>query len=260
MNPNKPAPHIAFPSVDSFVAVTPPPRLTLEAGSVHVWGFSLEACEAVIETFHRSLSDEERTRAARFVRPEHRSNYVLAHGGLRALLARYSGHVLSTLEFHAGATGKPSLLDEQGRPHAVRFNLSHSHGRMLVAVARGQEVGVDLEQVRDKVEVVKLAERFYVEKEYQSVLRCSGTDQAMQFYRYWVAKEAVLKGQGLGITSLQDCEILTGDVNVIQSSVRLSQNANLTPGWSVRWLDCGAGWQGAVSGLGTHWEVRVMNQ
>ena len=119
---------------------------------------------------------------------------------------------------------------------------------------------MDLEQIRDKVKVVKLAERFYVPNEYQSVLRCSGTDQAKQFYRYWVAKEAVLKGQGLGITSLQDCEILTADVNVFQSSVRLSQNAKLTPGWFVRWLDCGARWQGAVSAFGTQWDVRVMNQ
>ena len=39
----------------------------------------------------------------------------------------------------------------------------------------------------------------------------SGPGQAQQFYRYWVAKEAVLKGQAVGLRSLQQCEILTSD-------------------------------------------------
>ena len=127
---------------------------------------------------------------------------------------------------------------------------------MLIAVALGQDVGVDLEQMRDKVAVVKLAERFYAPSEYQEILGRSGFDQVQQFYRYWVAKEAVLKGQGVGILSLHECGILT-PVDAATCHVFLSDGAALQPGWTIRWLACGAGWQGAVALGGKDWNVSV---
>ena len=62
------------------------------------------------------------------------------------------GNRAGSARFQPGATGKPALLDQQGDPHVLRFNLSHSHGRMLVAIANGQNVGIDLEQVRGNLE------------------------------------------------------------------------------------------------------------
>ena len=258
MNPDRHSPRITFPSVDSVLPAPPSSRIEVEADTVHVWGFTLESSAAVLEAFCGYLDGDERARSARFIQAEHQSQYILAHGGLRALLARYSGRAPSALRFMSGGRGKPSLLDEQGHPHAIRFNLSHSHGRMLIAVASGQEVGADVEQVRKKVEAVKLAERYYAPSECQQVLRGLVDEQASRFYRYWVAKEAVLKGQGIGITSLQDCEIVTADDGAVHSTVRSSQAAQLQSGWSVWWLDCGRGWQGAVSRAGSDWRVRVM--
>lgn len=252
-------PVVRFPSVETLAAENHCAVPLPAEDTVHVWGFSLQGNDAVIDAFSRSLSEEERMRSVRFIHREHGLLYVLAHGGLRALLARYTGQDSSTLQFCASAAGKPSLVSRGGQPHAIRFNLSHSHGRMLVAVAQGHEIGVDVEQIRETVEVKKLAERFFAEAEYRHVLRCSSEEQAKQFYCYWVAKEAVLKGQGMGITSLQDCEILMADQNVLRSLVRLSPRSILTPDWSVCWLDCGAGWQGAVSASGSSWHVRIMN-
>lgn len=252
-------PVVRFPSVETLAAENHSAVPLPAEDTVHVWGFSLQGNDAVIDAFSRSLSEEERMRSARFIHREHGLLYVLAHGGLRALLARYTGQDPSTLQLCASAAGKPSLVGRGGQPHAIRFNLSHSHGRMLVAVAQGHEIGVDVEQIRETVEVTKLAERFFAEAEYLDVLRCSSEEQAKQFYCYWVAKEAVLKGQGMGITSLQDCEILRADRNVLRSPVRLSPRSILIPDWSVCWLDCGAGWQGAVSASGSGWHVRIMN-
>jgi 4'-phosphopantetheinyl transferase len=128
---------------------------------------------------------------------------------------------------------------------------------MLVAVAGQQDVGVDLEQIRDKVEVAKLAERFYAPSERDRVIKLSGPDQAQWFYRYWVAKEAVLKGQAVGLLSLQRCEILTSDY-LPRAEVRVLEGAAMQPGWTIHWLDCGSGWVGAMSAHGSDWAIRIM--
>ncbi|NWF72812.1 MAG: 4'-phosphopantetheinyl transferase superfamily protein [Nitrospirae bacterium] len=247
---------VTFPSLEGLVTVDHPALLGLDRQTVHVWGLSLDGSAVALKCCHAWLSEDERGRAARFIRQEDQTRYTFAHGGLRAVLARYTGLNPGALLFQAGPTGKPALLDHQGNTHAIHFNLSHSRGRMLIAVTQGQEVGVDLEEMRDKVKVIKLAERFYAPSEYQTIARQSGSGQVQQFYRYWVAKEAVLKGQGVGILSLRGCEILTPD-DAVSSQASPSDGAGVQPGWTIRWLACGAGWQGAVARQGEDWNVNV---
>ena len=256
VNSDSLGPTVTFPSLEGLVTVDDPAPLTLDDRAVHVWGFSLDGSATVLTCCRAWLNEEERVRAVRFIRQEDQTRYILAHGGLRAVLARYTGLDPAALRFQAGSAGKPALLDQQGGPHALRFNLSHSHGRMLIAVAQEQDVGADLEEMRDKVEVVKLAKRFYAPFEYQEILCRSGFDQVQQFYRYWVAKEAVLKGQGVGLLSLRGCEILTPD-DAATCHVSLSDGAALQAGWTIQWLACGVGWQGAVALPGKDWNVRV---
>jgi 4'-phosphopantetheinyl transferase len=173
------------------------------------------------------------------------------------VLARYTGLDPSSVTFQMGESGKPALAETNNGRHRIHFNLSHSHGRMLIAVACDQGVGADLEQIRDKVDVVKLAERFYVPSEHGRVAGVIGLDQAKRFYRYWVAKEAVLKGQAVGLRSLQQCEILDSS-DAQRAEVHLLEGATMQPGWTVHWLDCGPEWAGAVSAYGSDWTIRAM--
>jgi 4'-phosphopantetheinyl transferase len=129
---------------------------------------------------------------------------------------------------------------------------------MLIAVANRQEVGIDLERVRDTVEPLKLAERFYTQAEYESIKSLPASDQAMQFTRLWVAKEAWLKAQGVGIPSLPQCEIVASP-SASRASVRLQPGSAMSQGWTVQWLSCGEGWQGAVSAYGNDWSVRIFD-
>jgi 4'-phosphopantetheinyl transferase len=250
-------PMIEFPSVDRVGVSGWDLPLPLEEQTIHVWGFTLDGETSTLERCHRCLNEEERTRAARFVRCEDQIRYVLAHGSLRALLGRYTGLDAAAVTIQSGPAGKPALAATTDCRQHLRFNLSHSHGRMLVAVASHYEVGVDLEQVRDKVEVVKLAERFYAPSERDRLIGLSGTEQARWFYRYWVAKEAVLKGQSVGLRSLQQCEILASGA-APRAEVVLSPDTTLQSGWTVHWLECEAGWAAAVSAQGRDWVIRTM--
>jgi 4'-phosphopantetheinyl transferase len=252
-------PILAFPSVAGLTTVVSDLPLATAEGTVDVWSFMLQGSESVIRHFENWLSEDERERAKRFVHPDDRIRYVLAHGACRAVLARYLGLPPATLRFQRGATGKPILLDHQRRPHALRFNLSHSHGRMLMTAAQGRDIGIDLEQVKETTPAVKLAERFYARDEYQEIVKRTGVDQARQFYRYWVAKEALLKGQGTGLRSLQQCEILCADSSS-HAAVRVSPDSTMQAGWMIQWLNCGTGWQAALSAQGNDWSVRVMDE
>lgn len=244
-------PAIVFPPV-AQVTNGPMSPVAVDIGMVDVWGCSLEGSEAVRQRCAMWLTEDERARASRFIRADDQTRFTLAHGCLRVILARYMGMKPDELRFQVGSTGKPALLVPPSGSHGLQFNLSHAHGRMLIAVAKGREVGVDLEQVRDSGEPLKLAERFYTPAESRWIKSRPASDHAVQFYRLWVAKEAFVKAQGTGIASLQRCEILPSS-----SRVPVGSTANTQQGWFVQWLNCRSGWQGAVSACGDDWSVRV---
>lgn len=257
MNPEMGQPAIVFPSVESLATDVRPTSVAIENRAIHVWSFSLGASAHFMEQCRSWLSEEERGRAVRFIQRQDQLRFVLAHGGLRAVLARYTGLDPSALTFQCGATGKPALSDKSAAHYPPRFSLSHSHGRMLIAVSGKQDVGIDLERVREGADLAKLAGRFYAPSERDRVISLSGSDQAHWFYRYWVAKESILKGQAAGLQSLQHCEIQLTD-HSSRANVHVRERATLQPGWTIHWLDCGSGWAGAVSAHGNDWDIRTM--
>jgi 4'-phosphopantetheinyl transferase len=254
MNPGVGEPVMVFPSIEVVATAGWPAPIAMEEGAIHVWAFSLNESPSFVEQCRSWLSEDERGRAARFIRQPDQRQFVLAHGGLRAVLGRYTGLDPSALLFQLSQTGKPALLNGHATQSPLRFNLSHSHGRMLIAITGEREIGVDLEQIHDKAEVAKLAKRFYAPAEYERVMGLSGSEQTQQFYRYWVAKEAFLKGQGVGLRALQQCEIVHSN-DSLRADILLSKDATMQPGWTIHWLDCGAGWAGAVSAHGRNWVI-----
>lgn len=245
---------MAFPSVADLTN-GPLSPVSLNAGTIDVWSGSLEGSAIVQQRCHAWLSEEECARAARFVHVQDRMTFTLARGSLRAVLARYVGVEPAEIQMTIAPTGKPALLCQQGGPQLC-FNLSHAHGRMLIAVAKDREVGIDLEYVREDRQPLKLAERFYTPAEYEWIKSWPANDQAAQFYRLWVAKEACVKAQGTGIVSIQHCEIVASSSG-IRASVRLPAASAMQRGWTIHWLDCGSGWQGAVAANGHDWSIRV---
>ena len=80
------------------------------------------------------------------------------------------------------------------------FNLSHTDGLALLAVARGGPLGVDVEQFREMSDTEALAKRFYAGDEIDRVLGSEGLARQRAFFLCWTRKEAVLKSTGVGLT------------------------------------------------------------
>jgi 4'-phosphopantetheinyl transferase len=174
------------------------PALTGHA--VHVWRVALDD-EVRVEDSWRLLSPDEQARADRLHDATHRRRFVLAHGALRSLLARYLDASPSAITYLLGTHGKPALASRDSARAQVEFNLSHSEDIALVAVARGQPVGVDVQHWSESVEHLRLAERFFSpsEREALRALTHEAEQVAAAFFAAWTRKEAYVKATGYGI-------------------------------------------------------------
>src|SRR3712207_5217786 len=110
---------------------------------VHVWRAGLDASPVALQQYRATLAPEERERADRFYFERDRTRFTVARGVLRAILGRYLRLEPARLRFRYQPYGKPEL-DISERPLPLRFNVSHSAGLALYAVAPDREVGVDV--------------------------------------------------------------------------------------------------------------------
>lgn len=165
---------------------------------VHVWRVDLHATSRQLSTLVDTLSQEETVRADRYRSPIHRQRFIIAHGALRDILSRYTGHRPHDVPFVTTVAGKPALVDERGEP-VVHFSLSHSADCALVAVTAAGPVGVDVEKIDPTIEVATTAERFFATAEVEALLALDQPQQVQRFYHLWTCKEAYLKARGDGI-------------------------------------------------------------
>jgi 4'-phosphopantetheinyl transferase len=175
------------------------------AEDVHVWRVNVDAFAAAPAWMHGVLSPEESARAARFGFERDRRRFVVRHAALRLLLGRYLDADPAALCFTYGPQGKPAL--ERGG--ALSFSMSHSNGLALVALARGREVGVDVEWCARGIDALDIARQFFSEREADALAALGPSQRRSAFFRLWTRKEALLKATGLGLSvPLREVEAL----------------------------------------------------
>jgi 4'-phosphopantetheinyl transferase len=154
------------------------------------------------ENFHNYwslLNDIEQTKAMRFFQEKHRHYYVISHGKLRATLASYIHIAPEKIQFAESAFGKPFIVAD-GKPHNLKFNLSHSANRMVVAVGYYDNIGVDIEVWNDKIDCHAIAKECFAEVEATYWKGLPDSAKSAAFYRFWTRKESFAKAVGAGIT------------------------------------------------------------
>lgn len=229
---------------------SPRPAIKIDADEVQLWGFLLELDDADLPTAAHCLSVEEMERADRLVSEWHRQQFIAAHAAVRMLLSRYCARRPHELIFHRTSAGKPFLTEEL----SIRFNLTHSHGRAVIAVARDREVGVDLEKVRPEVDVASLATRFFSVKDRLFIENGDPASRHERFLQAWVAREAVFKAEGKGVRFplLHDhLEFSGGGKEARLIREPRSPQVEIP----VRFLSLEPGWVGAVAAEGMGWTV-----
>lgn len=172
----------------------PPPR------EVQVWFARLDVPAEPALRFCATLSGDERARSAGFRSPRDRQRFIVAHGVLRALLGRYLQRPPQRIGYVHNAFGKPALRCARGR--RLSFNLSHSAGLVLVAIARARDVrlGVDVEHLRAPTDHADIAQGFFSPREIRQLSALARPLDAEAFLGCWTQKEAYLKARGEGLT------------------------------------------------------------
>lgn len=171
----------------------------LPRGEVHVWRSHAERWSGNGGV----LSSEECARASRFRFDLDRRRWVAARVLLRNVLAHYLGVEPAGLELGATEEGRPVVR----WPHDsawLCFSVSHAGEVALVAVARGQRVGVDVEEVRSGLDVVAVAQRALGEEEAVELARESEPHRTQRFFAMWTKEEARGKCRGTGLIEPED--------------------------------------------------------
>ncbi len=172
------------------------------AEPVHVWAIDL-ADEALAESSARVLLDPSEKRGADARAGAGRRRYVAAHAALRMILATWLGDDAGSIRF-ARKCGR-CLGDDHGQPWVVGaatlgFSLSHSGDLSIVALADGVRVGADVEEIRARPRLARLARRVLGPGEYEAWSSLPETAALRSFLESWTAKEAYLKATGEGIS------------------------------------------------------------
>ena len=212
------------------------------ADVVHVWQASLSTSPPT--DLSGVLSPEELERADRFGNPASRSAFLVARSTLRGVLAHELGTDAAALRFATGPHGKPFLQDPLT---ALRFNLSHSGDVVVCAVAWEREVGVDVERFKPDIHHAALARRFFSPLENEQLFSLPPALRPAAFFAAWTRKEALVKAWGVGLSLPLD----SFDVSVHPHHPADLLGVREGPGrggwWSLRELDPGAGYAGAVA-------------
>lgn len=146
------------------------------------------------------LAPDEVDRATSYPDTARGERFALGRGILRLVLAEACGTHPRDLTFVVGEHGKPALA---GAPafQGVQFNLSHAKRGVVVAVAAGTRVGVDVAWTGGRAPIERVAERFFSPAERVALFEAPATERRERFHRTWTRKEALLKGVGNGITA-----------------------------------------------------------
>lgn len=229
--------------------------VALPTDEVHVWRVPLEPGAAALARLEPLLAPDERARADRFRFPEHRRAFVAGRGAQREILARYTGRAPAAISYVVSLYGKLSLLDAGGA-EGIRFNVSNAGELALVALARGRELGVDLEALRPMPDGIDIARRFFSAPENAVFAALAEDEREAAFFRCWTRKEAVVKAVGEGLSmplDRFDVAFVAGDEARIVAS---RGDDVLAARWGMAALEPGPGYVAALAVEGDGWSVR----
>lgn len=153
--------------------------------------------------------------------------FIVRRAALRLLLDRYHCGPSNSIRFSYGSRGKPTL----GNPRAdaeICFSISYRDDFALLAFCSGQDVGVDMERIRDFSFLDEVAATFMAAEELRTFRGKIFLSRMKYFYLCWTAKEAVLKmtGEGL-ITNPRELKIHPNHTGIISVTGCSSGSGNV---------------------------------
>ena len=146
------------------------------------------------------LTEEEIIKSKDYKSEIAKINYLVSRAILNLSLKGLLEKGINDLIVKRDKNNKPYLENTIG----LKFNISHTEGLVLLAFSK-REVGIDVEKINFKFEFKDILENCFTRDEIINI-----DNNIISFYRYWTAKEAYLKCDGIGlIRNLKEVEIIS---------------------------------------------------
>lgn len=171
---------------------------SLGDGQVHLWFAPLADQRPWIEAYASVLTAQESHQVSRLAGGAVRERFIVGRAMLRLLLGSYLGLEPRAVEFTNPPGGKPAVAPSPcSRP--VAFSLSHSGEACLAAFRASDDIGVDMEWVRDLRDCEDIATRWFPPAERRSFFTARPDERPRRFLLCWTQVEARAKADGSGL-------------------------------------------------------------
>ena len=177
--------------------------INLDSQDIDLWTVDIAdfAYEELLSLTAGWLSKQDQQRAVRFQFLEHKKQLLMGRYLTRTVLSWYSGFSAGDWRFENNEYGKPFIASDllKGMAEPLFFNLSHSKNKLVLAIARHELLGVDIEYGLKLRRVEKLAKRYFSISEIDDFGVLAKDQMQKKFYDLWSLKEAYIKACGMGL-------------------------------------------------------------
>ncbi|MBN3767786.1 4'-phosphopantetheinyl transferase superfamily protein [Burkholderia sp. Ac-20365] len=178
-----------------------------------------------------TLSVDERERGRRFHRHHDAIRFASMRAALRSALSDATEIAAQDLRLTTDEAGRPYMVEP---PAPVDFNVSHAGAYGLIALSTRRRVGVDIEARASDFDWRSIARSTLSAAEIESLEGLDAAQSQHAFFDAWVAKEALLKAAGVGISEyLTQLTVLPRDVHgFVPRPQRPAAIDNLDAAWT----------------------------
>jgi len=141
------------------------------------------------------VSDEKRRRILSLKKRPDAARSLVGDVLARVLICERLGIENRNLEFCKNEWGKPFI----GNLPGIHFNTAHS-GQWVAVCIDALPSGIDIQKVKNVD--IKLAKRFFSQKEYEFIMSLPEHKRQDCFFEIWTLKESYVKAVGKGISVL----------------------------------------------------------
>jgi 4'-phosphopantetheinyl transferase len=151
----------------------------------------------LLARYEQLMSPSEREKQQRYKFAEDRHDALITRAFVRTVLSKYAPIAPQDWAFVKGEKGKPEIANAT---LPLRFNLSHTKGLIVCAVALNVNLGVDVEYIKRKTSTLKVAKFKFSDIEYAELMSQPEQNQRKRFFDYWTLKESYIKAVGGGLS------------------------------------------------------------
>jgi 4'-phosphopantetheinyl transferase len=172
--------------------------MQLRKNEIHIYLLSIENLysKRSTDSLLYLLSEDEKKRANSFKFKKHQDAYIFSRGMLRNKLSGYTGIKPEQIKFQYGDAGKPEFKNKED----IKFNVSHSEDLIAFAFLIRNEIGVDIQHMRDLGDLEGMINYNLSDSEQADISEYNQKKRKKIFYRFWTHKEAFIKATGEGLS------------------------------------------------------------